>query len=374
MRSCGRPGIREDGSVVLRVTDATGTSAKTTTGADGRVAGFAGLWSCANVWVCTTCSQSIAAKRAAEIEEVLAHHVARGAHPYLITLTMPHDRDDGLDECLRAVGKAWQAVNSGKTWQGHKELAGYLGFVRALEVTESLANGWHAHVHAILVFDHELSEDTLAAIVDGMFSRWTSAIVKAGFRAPSREHGLDVQTIDRDAAGDREFASVRGWARYVSKGIAAESALGVAKEAKGANRTVRQLMTDALVPQVWETVTGDQVETVDLVALAKLREFERATKGRKQLTWSTGRHDLRAGVLEEEQTDEEIMAEELEGEDVAVLPRETWRVVEPRAGELLSVTERLGPSGARDWLDQMGVEWWMPTRLTDQHRRGERRS
>jgi hypothetical protein len=317
------------------------------------------------------CSQKIAAKRAAEIEQVLAYHVERGAHPYLITLTMPHDQGDGLAECLRAVGRGWQAVNSGRAWQDHKELAGYVGFVRALEITESITTGWHGHIHAILVFDHELSEDTLATITDGMFGRWSAGIVKAGFRAPSREHGIDVQTIDRQAGADRTFGTVREWARYVSKGIAAESALGVAKEAKGVNRTVRQLMTDALVPQVWETMSGDQVATVDVVALAKLHEYERATKGRKMLTWSTGRHDLRAGVLEEEQTDEEIVAEDLEGQDVAVLPRESWTVVEPRATELLSVTEREGAAGAWRWLDALGVEWWRPTGLTDSRRRGD---
>lgn len=372
VRACGKPGARPDGSVVLRVTDATGTAGQTTTGADGRVAGFSGLWSCANVWVCPVCSQRIAAKRAAEIEEVLAFHVERGAHPVLVTLTMPHDRGDGLVACLAAVSRGWQAVNSGRTWQQHKALAGYLGFVRALEITESITSGWHGHIHAILVFDHEPSPDTLATITDGMFGRWSAGIVKAGFRPPSLEHGIDVQTIDRGAGGDRTFGTVREWAKYISKGIAAESALGVAKQAKGVNRTVRQLMTDALVPQVWETPGGEQVATVDVVALAKLREFEQATKGRRQLTWSTGRHDLRAGVLEEEQTDDEIVAEDLEGEDVAVIPPESWRVVEPRATELLSVTEREGPDGARRWLDALDVEWWRPTRLSETRRRGDR--
>ncbi len=67
-----------------------------------------------------------------------------------------------------------------------------------------------------------------------------------------------------------------------------------------------------------------------------------------------------------------MAAEDLQGEDVAVIPRESWRTVEPRAAELLSVTERLGAPGARSWLDELGVEWWRPTRLTDHHRRGER--
>ncbi|OLM28472.1 hypothetical protein Ae717Ps2_6368 [Pseudonocardia sp. Ae717_Ps2] len=59
--SCGLPGGRPDGSVVLRVTDATGTPAQGSTGATGRVAGFSGLWSCGSVWMCPECSVKIAA-------------------------------------------------------------------------------------------------------------------------------------------------------------------------------------------------------------------------------------------------------------------------------------------------------------------------
>lgn len=370
VRACGRPGAREDGSVVLRVTDATGTAAQKTTGADGRVAGFAGLFHCANVWLCPECSQRIAAKRAEELERVLAYHIERGRHPYMFTCTMRHYRGHALAACLKAAGKAWQAVISGRTWQAHKRLGGFVGYARALEITQSPENGWHVHFHVVIVFDHELSEDTLSTIADGMFSRWSAALVRAGFPAPTREYGLDVMGMDKTAGKSRKFATAREWARYVCKGIAAEAVLGATKEAKGQNRTVRQLMTDALLPQVWETADGKRTETVDDDALRLLREYEQATKGRKQLTWSTKDHDLRTGVIEQK-TDEEIAAEALEGEDVAVLPRETWEAVEPRAPELLSVTESGGPAAARAWLDERGLPWWKPTRLTDQKRHGE---
>jgi hypothetical protein len=80
-----------------------------------------------------------------------------------------------------------------------------------------------------------------------------------------------------------------------------------------------------------------------------------------------------AAELEPELTDEEVAEQELDGEDVAVIPSESWRVVEPRATELLSATELHGLAGGRRWLDELGVEWWRPTRLTDQRRRDERR-
>ena len=93
VQACGRPGAREDGSVVLRVTDATGTAAQHSTGANGRVAGFSGLFSCGNVWLCPVCSTRIAAERAKELETVLGHFLKSGGWAVLVTLTMRHRRE-----------------------------------------------------------------------------------------------------------------------------------------------------------------------------------------------------------------------------------------------------------------------------------------
>jgi hypothetical protein len=374
VKACGRPGAREDGSVVLRVTDAVGTAAESSTGANGRVAGYSGLFHCGNVHVCLVCSAKIAATRAAELEAVMAHYIAGGGWVVLVTLTMRHHAHHTLDQCLAAAGRGWQAVNSGGAWQADKKRTDYAGYARALEVTESPGNGWHVHYHAVLVFHSRPPREVLDRVADGMFSRWSAGVVAEGMPAPSREHGIDVQHLDEDAAPDQVAATSREWGRYIAKGIAQEAALGVAKEAKGQNRSVRQLMRDATISQVWEHAeTGDLVETVDMTARGKMREYERAMKGRRQLTWSTGRFDLRKGAkLDDERTDEEIAQDDLQGEDVAVLPRESWRILGPaRECELLSVTEQHGPEGARRWLDEHGIPWRRPNGLTETRRRGE---
>ena len=78
----------------------------------------------------------------------------------------------------------------------------------------------------------------------------------------------------------------------------------------------------ALVQARYECpTTGEIVSMVDETAGERLDEYERCMAGRRQLTWSRGRWDIRAAAgLEEEQTEEEIVAEELEGEAVAVIP------------------------------------------------------
>ena len=373
VQACGRPGLREDGSVVLRLTDATGTPAQHTMGADGRVAGFAGLFHCGNVHVCMECAPRVGAVRAREVEQVLGHFVQHDGWAVLISLTMRHHRRHTLAECLRGFSAGWQAANSGGTWQRHKKASNYAGYVRALEVTDG-PNGWHAHAHAVIVFHTRPDDELIDRMADAMFTRWSDALEREGMPRPTREHGLDIQRLDPGAGAGRTFESVQAWARYVTKGIAAEAVLGSSKEAKGANRTVRELMRDALVPETWENAeTGELVHTVDAGARARLAEYETAMRGRKALTWSQNDHDLRKMAhLEDEQTDEEIARDELDGENVAVIARESWPAVEPRATELMSVAERHGPDAARAWLTALGVLWWMPTNLTDQRRHGER--
>jgi hypothetical protein len=78
---------------------------------------------------------------------------------------------------------------------------------------------------------------------------------------------------------------------------------------------------------------------------------------------------LRAQVGLEPEAAEDADDDELDGEEVAIMPAESWRMVEPRATELLSVCERQGPDGARAWLDGHGIEWWRPTGLSEHLRR-----
>ena len=358
---------------MLRVTDATGTQASTSTGAVGRVAGFSGLFRCGSVWLCPECSVRIAAARAAEIEQVLAHYITAGGWAVLVTLTMRHHREHTLADCLRGFSKGWKAVTEGRAWQTDKELSDYAGYVRALEVTESPENGWHVHAHAILVFRSRPSDDVVDALAGGMFSRWSAGVQRAGMPAPQLDYGLDVQRLDPSTAPQKLAEQSRTGSPRTSRRAWPRGRSGGCEGGEGSNRTIRQLMRAALIALRLEgPSTGTVLESVDLTARAKLAEYEAATVGRKQLTWSQGRHDLRAGAhLEPEKSDEEIADEELQGEDVAVIPSESWRVVEPCATDLLSATETGGPAAARAWLDDLGVEWWAPTGLTHHLRRVE---
>jgi hypothetical protein len=202
-------------------------------------------------------------------------------------------------------------------------------------------------------------------MAEAMFVRWSSALVANGFEAPDRDHhGLDVQRLDWSAAQGRGgFESIRDVALYVAKGLAMEATMGAHKVAKNGNRTTMQLLRDALTPHELTLADGTVVETVDDTARDLWREYERAAKNRKQLTWSRG---VRAKAqLDEELTDREIAEAELEGETIAVIPGESFEAIEARVAGLLDAAETGGRLGAYAWLDQAGVVWRRPTRLTD---------
>ena len=90
-------------------------------------------------------------------------------------------------------------------------------------------------------------------------------------------------------------------------------------------------------------------------------DWERASKGRRQVTWSLRDHDLRKfAELGKEQSDDELAAEEeLQGEDVMALTGDTWDGL-VRSGttcDLLEVAEVEGYEGAEAYLRARGFDW-----------------
>lgn len=72
--------------------------------------------------------------------------------------------------------------------------------------------------------------------------------------------------------------------------------------------------------------------------LAVWEEWERASRGRRQLTWSRSMRTL--ADLADERTDEENAAEEVgsAADGLVLLPWDTWRAVRPAATHILDFT------------------------------------
>lgn len=316
VRKCGR--VRHADVVTVRVSDG--------------VAGYSGLVSCGSVWADPVCSAKIMSRRAVEVGSMLSLAAAEGLVLGFGTLTMRHHVGQPLAFLWGAGFKGWRRAISGKAWASAQARHGVVGWVRIWEVTIGL-NGWHVHVHFVVVLEAGSDANTLDELCDGMYGRWSRGLKAAGLGAPLRR-GQDWHIVSGDQAGD-------DIAEYLSKlGTSGGDALGLELTHVHPGRSRGFLGTDP----AW-SLLDDYAELGDLGALKLWHEWERASKGKRQLGFSSGfRERFRAGA---EKSDEEIAAEELgsSDDDLLAIEADGWRemVRHPeRLSQLLDAAEHGG--------------------------------
>jgi hypothetical protein len=268
----------------------------------GGGAHYSGLQSCGSSWVCPVCSVRVREKRAREIEEGLGRHFDRGGSAVFVTLTMPHDFGDRLGPLMDALQGSWRSVLSGRQWQEDRARAGVVGSIRSTEVTHGV-NGWHPHLHVLLLTATPLAEHELARLRARLYGRWAAAMVVAGYRRPTPANGVTLSTV-------RSRAEVASYTAKVDGGfsVAREVTRHDRKAARRHGVTPFALAVDA---------ANGEVDGFRL-----WREYEAATLGRHSIQWSRG---LKAELGVVELSDDELAAEDQGGEVVARLTVGEWR-------------------------------------------------
>jgi hypothetical protein len=321
------------------------------------------------VWACPVCAAKIAAERATDLGAVGEWAVDQGHTMGMVTMTVQHHAGQRLAGLWDAVTGAWSDVVKGEAWSGEKASAymrrlakwetdrasgwkgsrrrgrparrvglaerfGVLGWARAVEVLHG-PNGWHPHVHVPVIFDGPVSEDWIRGFGEAIFDRFQRALRRRGFDAVRDSGGLDA----RRAYAAEELGG------YLAKQLAFEATHGHVKTGRNGSqlRAPFQVLADL-------TASGD-ADDLDV-----WREWEQASKGRRQLTWSGGIRVL-AGLAEEQRTDEEIADVDLGDHDLLVLDGEVWQEVAPIQHELLDVAARNGLAGAIAWLNRLGLTY-----------------
>jgi Replication protein len=278
--------------------------------AEGRV-GVAGLCTCGSVWACPVDNAKILALRQEEVRAASDAWLARGGRLAMLTLTMRHRRGDGLTGLWGSLSKAWGSVTSGKVWQREQEAHGAAGWLKVVEVTHG-ANGWHVHIHALLFINADETSESLSGWKKGIFSRWNGALKRAGLASAS----MAAQSLVLFSPGSDGFRDYFTKAVDLGQKIALEFTNSAGKKSRAAVGGRTQ----------WD-ILDDVIALGDADALDLWNEFERASKGKRQMTWSKGlRDDL---GLSTERTDEEIAEEELgdRSDDVISISREGWQTV-----------------------------------------------
>ena len=357
LKHCGRKPISNGVSLRMSQVDS-----------GGHRAGYAGLETCGSVWACPVCAAKITHERQGELAAVIGKALDEGLHVSMLTLTQRHHKGQSLSDLWESLSYAWGRVTSGRKWIAFKEQLGLRGYARSVEVTHG-KNGWHAHVHAIVIteFRPEVTplffqrkqgrrrtpypvETVMPA--DYIADTWGAALAKKGIGFLRNRGGMDWQTAKpSEALGLATYVAKFGEADGAAQNAKAadqtanEATLGSFKKAKRGNLTPFQMLGEI-------ALIGD----ADLVDL--WREYERVSKGKRALTWSRGLRDW-AG-LGQERTDEEIAEDEAGDDTVFTVENSTWGRVRPHAAFLLDLAEQRGVAQVFEWLNKHKIPYWVP--------------
>jgi hypothetical protein len=282
------------------------------------IAGYGGLQHCGSVHSCPVCSATILVGRALEIGAVLAQAVAEGHELGFVTFTMRHRRSQPLKQLWDAAGVAWGRATSGKYWVAAQGDDGsVVGWVRVWEVTDG-RNGWHVHVHFVLVLAPGSTAEDLDEVAGGMYRRWSAGLVASGLEAPGligQDWHLATGTAASSDLAEYLF-KVAGQAHGQDQG----AALGLELTHSHSGRARADLATKP----VW-SILDRLVQTGESDALHRWHEWEAGSKGRRQVGWSKGLRDRFAPLLVEVSDDELVEREMGSAEDdVVALTRAGW--------------------------------------------------
>ena len=312
---------------------------------NGSRVGFAGVVTCGSVWVCPVCNAKIQHQRAQELTTAIAMWmVGSGGRVAFVTLTMRHERADGLGEHWDRLQDSWKKVQMARIWKKWQERLGACGSVRAVEVTDG-KNGWHVHLH-VLLFIQSLDDKKLLDFESWLSRKWVSAVRSFGGDA-TEANGVDVRAME-------SFSDER-LAKYLSKATDHVSLGMELTHTQG--KTARK--SHSTFPH-WQHLS-DIRDVGDAEALARWTEFEQASKGRRALTWSRG---LRKLLLAQdvEKTDEEIAEESAGDETLLTIPGEAWDALvadRPQIMPMILSAAEKGSQALRDFCDQNRISYYV---------------
>jgi hypothetical protein len=329
VRGCGRHSIRPDGSVDVR--------------SNGAAAGFAGLASCGSVWSCPVCNSKINAVRRLELGVMASAADAQGMGMAFGAKTIRHRANHRLAGLWPHQSSAWNAVTVDKTVRNIRAGLEFHGYVRAAEVTIGL-NGWHPHIHPLYFFKKPISKWQVEDLHAAEISAWVNKAERLGMQAPLSE-AQHLHVVSGHGASE-------SLGQYFTKN-GTQAADSVAWELTSTQTKTGRRYAKTVSP--WILLAG--ARTGDADALDLWREYEKASKGKRALTYSRG---LRKSFgLDVEATDEEVAAAEVGTKDDSLFQVTDWEPVRrnPRLGAGLIATLRSsGLTGAQRFCAENQIE------------------
>jgi len=178
---------------------------------------------CGDFWRCPICSHRITMGRRREISDIYNQVAGRGQGvAYLVTFTVPHQREDLLEDLLRQMLYARDRLADGAWGKSLTRPAGktaktayrlgdlFVGRMRTLEITWSSANGSHPHLHEMWVFQEEVPA-ARKSLFDRLPDAWGDACEDWWLRRPGVQ-GVDMRRMYSNAEYLSKFGGEkRNW-------------------------------------------------------------------------------------------------------------------------------------------------------------------
>ncbi|WP_276861016.1 thiamine-binding protein [Bifidobacterium merycicum] len=151
---------------------------------------FGGLAACGNVNCCPVCNYKIMSQRQNEISQALHACKENGYGVVFGTLTLRHTKADDLSSIRKKLLEVWRNLNKQRAFVKLMDDFGEFGFIRAQEVTYSNVNGWHPHLHAFFLFEHDLSVKRVNEFGARFAALWLKTVER--LNAKRAKAGLDA--------------------------------------------------------------------------------------------------------------------------------------------------------------------------------------
>lgn len=281
---------------------------------------------CGSVWACPVCTAKIQERRRLEIAEAMDKHYRAGGQVIMVTLTAPHYNHQSLDE-LRAMQRDALTdlrKSSGSYTRMLKEEQGFIGLIRALEVTVSKRNGWHLHTHELWFVKGDADVER---IKQRTLERWEKACYKVGLLNPFDDK--QVRAFRRRSVDIKANASCSEYLAKMDESKHWGADREIAKQSTKQGKKSGFHPFGLLVEVAQE---GEQSKW----AARRFVEYANGMKGASQLFWS---HGLKKYFEIGEKTDEQLAAEEVDTlEKIKTIDKSTWYSI-ARAGARSTLLE-----------------------------------
>lgn len=265
---------------------------------------FGGVATCGSVWACPVCRAKIINEREKQLKKIYSSGIDKGYHFSFLTLTFSHSEHDNLARMhgnsndKTGLSGAITVLRQSAAWSKHmKKELGYIGDIRAVEVTWGASNGFHPHVHFVIISKNKPDVEKWE---NKIYRQWAKCCDKTGLGMPNRKHGVKYEYVV-DAA---QVAYLAKWAAP-NELVSADAKKAEKGMDSGLHYTMAELERSLIDPVYASIYNVDRNVSVNV-----LKAYYAGMSGQKMLTYGNTASGWKDDLLGVDPDDKELTAEE----------------------------------------------------------------